>query len=133
MSTWFAAREGDEGDAGEEDAEEADEIDAPVAAAPSTGYVAGGGRTLGGGPAPPSAAASSSRAPPPTSRRAPIGRGGPRTIKDLQGEGANAHEDDDSDEDTDMFAGGEKSGLAVKGPGGNPQDQINNILDRARR
>ncbi|KAE9968676.1 hypothetical protein EG328_007317 [Venturia inaequalis] len=134
VSTYFAAQEGDEGDANEEEADEEDELEAPATATPSTGYVAGGGRTLGGGPAPPSSAAgSSSRAPPPSSRRAPARGGGPRTIKDLQGEGGHAHDDDDSDEDTDMFAGGEKSGLAVKGPGGNPQDQINSILDRARR
>ncbi|TID22805.1 putative squalene synthase [Venturia nashicola] len=133
VSTYFAAQEGGQGDANEGEADEEDELEAPATATPSTGYVAGGGRTLGGGPAPPSAAASSSRAPPSSSRRAPARGGGPRTIKDLQGEGGHAHDDDDSDEDTDMFAGGEKSGLAVKGPGGNPQAQINSILDRARR
>ena len=43
-------------------------------------------------------------------------------------------DDDDSDEDQDFFAGGEKSGLAVQNPGSsNPRDQINSILDRARR
>jgi hypothetical protein len=131
VSTWFAAQEGD----GEDEPEDEPEVPAPPAEVPTTGYVAGGGRTLAGGSAPSSAAASSSASAPPTSQRASA-RSGPRTIKDLQGDSGHGHSHDDEsdDEDTDMFAGGEKSGLAVKGPGNsNPQDQINNILDRARR
>ncbi|KAK3066802.1 hypothetical protein LTS18_001490 [Coniosporium uncinatum] len=56
------------------------------------------------------------------------------------GGGAHAghgHDDDDDDEDRpqDFFAGGEKSGLAVQNPNAGPsaRDQVNSILDRARR
>jgi hypothetical protein len=57
------------------------------------------------------------------------------TIRDLQGDSHAGHgHDDDDDEDQDFFAGGEKSGLAVQNPGaGNPRDQIESMLDRARR
>jgi UBX domain-containing protein 1 len=56
-----------------------------------------------------------------------------RTLRDLQGDSHAEHgHDDDDDEDQDFFAGGEKSGLAVQNPG-NPRDEIESILDRARR
>jgi UBX domain-containing protein 1 len=107
------------------------------------GLVMGGGRTLAGGPAPSAPSASSGQSS--TARRGPPAqRGGMRTLKDLQGDGGHAghghgHANDDDDEDDDeqdFFAGGEKSGLAVQNPNaghGNARDQINGILDRARR
>jgi UBX domain-containing protein 1 len=59
---------------------------------------------------------------------------GPRTLRDLQNDGGSshghAHDDSDDESDQDYYAGGEKSGLAVQG---DPQEQINSILDRARR
>ncbi|KAF2455507.1 hypothetical protein BDY21DRAFT_380584 [Lineolata rhizophorae] len=115
-------------------------------------------RTLGGDPVWEddrlSAATSSARGP----ARQPQGgggrTGGMRTLRDLQG-GADddghghrhgrhgAGRDDDGDEDVDFFAGGEKSGLAVQNPGdgggrdrrgpGSARDQVENILERARR
>lgn len=101
----------------------------------------GGGRTLAGDYVPPSASsASSSRQPPARSQP----QRGLRTLGDLQssGGGSQGHghdgDDDDSDyqddENQDLFAGGEKSGLAVQNPNqSNPQDYINNILRRARQ
>lgn len=58
-----------------------------------------------------------------------------RTLRDLQGDSHGGHgHDDDDDDDQDFFAGGEKSGLAVQNPGNNnPRDQIESMLDRARR
>ncbi|OCK82189.1 SEP-domain-containing protein [Lepidopterella palustris CBS 459.81] len=100
----------------------------------------GGGRTLGGGPVP--AESSPSSAPAASSSRQPARRSGLRTLKDLQNQpaghshGPDSDHDDDDEEDgeqQDFFAGGEKSGLAVQNPNaGNPRDQINNILKRAR-
>jgi UBX domain-containing protein 1 len=152
VSTWFASREG-EGDGEDETMEEEEaqsesaEGGAPVpqqAEAPS-GLVMGGGRTLAGGAAPAAASAPTSSAS--TARRGqPAQRGGPRTLKDLQSDGGHAghghgpgpaHDDeDDSADEQDFFAGGEKSGLAVQNPnaGSNPRDRhINSLFERARR
>lgn len=95
-----------------------------------------------------SAAAPTQSAPQPSSsttsgRRtgAPSAGGGVRTLRDLQ---ASADDDDDEeDEDKkrrDLFAGGEKSGLAVQDPsrgngggrGGRGADHFQNILSQAR-
>ena len=55
-----------------------------------------------------------------------------RTLRDLQSGG---DDDDEKDENQDMFAGGEKSGLAVQNPGeGNqPIDHFRNIMNQARQ
>lgn len=120
--------------AAQDEAPEASPEPAAEAAAPAD-YT--GPRTLGGAPAPDPAQASSS-----SSSSAQRARGGLRTLRDLQNQGGpaqghgHAHDDDDeSGEDQDFFAGGEKSGLAVQNPNSGPsaRDQINNIIDRARR
>jgi UBX domain-containing protein 1 len=148
VSTWFA---GNDGEGETHNVEEEDEDTKVHGAGPShqeeeapAGLVMGGGRTLAGGSAP-TASSSSSGQPASTGRSAaappPPPRGGLRTLKDLQGEGGHAghghanDDDDDSADDQDFFAGGEKSGLAVQNPnaGATPRDQINSILDRARR
>ncbi|KAG0646530.1 UBX domain-containing 1 [Hyphodiscus hymeniophilus] len=106
-----------------------------------------GPRTLDGRPAPEAASAipvASSSAP---SRRI----GGIATLGSLasssQGHGhaghGHAHDDDDDDDDEDyepgeeprdLFAGGEKSGLAVQDPGNrnDPRKVVNDILKKAR-
>ncbi|OCL14355.1 SEP-domain-containing protein [Glonium stellatum] len=128
--TYFAAAEG-------QDIEDTMDNEAEH---PSTGPAhPGGGRTLGGQPAPAEPNAPSSQAR--SSRQAP--QRGLRTLKDIQNQGAahshgsdGGHDDDEDDEDEqqDFFAGGEKSGLAVQNPNtANPRDQINSILNRARR
>jgi UBX domain-containing protein 1 len=71
---------------------------------------------------------------------APAAGGGIRTLRDLQ---SSADDDDEEDEDKkkrDLFAGGEKSGLAVQDPargsgsgrGGRGTDHFQNILSQAR-
>ena len=55
------------------------------------------------------------------------------TLGDLNGNGSGGHAHDDSDEDEeedqDLFAGGEKSGLAVQ----NPDDLKRKLLEKAKR
>jgi len=98
-----------------------------------------GPRTLDGRPAPQSIpTVSSSSAPPPKKK------GGIATLGSLgQSSGGHGHaHDDDDDEDSDfepgeeprdLFAGGEKSGLAVQDPSRNdPKSVVNDILKKAR-
>jgi len=88
-----------------------------------------GQRTLGGDPAAPQASASSSH--PSKSNRRP--QGGMHTLQDLQNASGHDHDDEDDEHDPqDLFAGGEKSGLAVQNPG-TPQDLMNQLLQRARQ
>ncbi|KAL8909037.1 MAG: hypothetical protein Q9207_000488 [Kuettlingeria erythrocarpa] len=107
----------------------------PNSSAPSGPPV---GRTLGGNPVPqpiqttsrmPDQSSSSSRAPPKKKFA---------TLGDLGGGGSGGHaghghdnDSDDSDYDPkqDLYAGGEKSGLAVE----NPDDLKKRILERARK
>ena len=102
-----------------------------------------GPRTLDGRPAPASAiptVGSSSRAPPPK-------RGGVATLASMNQSPAaghgHAHDDDDDSDDEDydpreqprdLFAGGEKSGLAVQDPNNrnDPRKVVNDILKKAR-
>lgn len=131
VATYFAAAEGQD----PEDAMDTSEPEHMPA-----GPTPAGGRTLGGGPVPAEPSASSGQQTP-SSRQAP--RRGLKTLKDIQSQGAThshgsdgGHDDDEEDEDEqqDFFAGGEKSGLAVQNPNAaNPRDQINSILNRARR
>ncbi|KAK5116140.1 hypothetical protein LTR62_008466 [Meristemomyces frigidus] len=88
---------------------------------------------------------SSSHAPPPTSqpqsssapkpRRTP-GQG-PRavTLRDLQQGEDDDDDDSDPDKKPDLFAGGEKSALAVQNPdrAGGPVDHFRNIMNQARQ
>ena len=65
-------------------------------------------------------------------------KGGLKTLRDLQkdsssrGQGNDSDDDDDNDDEQDFYAGGEKSGLAVQNPD-TAADQVNEILNRARR
>lgn len=123
-----------------QDEPEEQDADEPTPAQAPPGYT--GPRTLGGAPAPGAAEPDSSRSSSSArgQQRGGARGGGLRTLRDLQGEGASqghahGHDDDDDEEDQDFFAGGEKSGLAVQNPNSGPstRDQINSILDRARR
>ncbi|KAL5313624.1 hypothetical protein ACEPPN_018045 [Leptodophora sp. 'Broadleaf-Isolate-01'] len=131
---YFTALE--EGTAGAQDDEENE--------APEEPYT--GPRTLDGRPAPQSIPAVSSS----SGSAAPKKKGGIATLGSLnQGpSGAHAghghaHDDDDSDDEDfdpeeeprDLFAGGEKSGLAVQDPSSNrndPRKVVNDILKKAR-
>ncbi|KAF2200917.1 SEP-domain-containing protein [Delitschia confertaspora ATCC 74209] len=105
----------------------------------------GGARRLGGdgdSPEPnPPVEASSSRASQAGPRRQAPQRG-LRTLGDLQNQnGTQGHDDGDrssdddyeDDENQDLFAGGEKSGLAVQNPNTSGRNPIDNILRRARQ
>ncbi|KKY32664.1 putative sep domain-containing protein [Diaporthe ampelina] len=94
-----------------------------------------GPRTLDGRPAPQSALPSSSS----SASKKPAKKKGLATLSSLGGGGGHDHDDDDDDEEEDeladrrgprdLFAGGEKSGLAVQDPGRNPADPQNVIKD----
>ncbi|KAK0652729.1 hypothetical protein B0T16DRAFT_490530 [Cercophora newfieldiana] len=97
-----------------------------------------GPRTLDGRPAPQYAGASSSSA-----SKKPQKRTGLATLSSLGG--GHSHDDDDDDEDEDdederrgprdLFAGGEKSGLAVQDPAkrsSDPRTLINDIVAKAK-
>jgi UBX domain-containing protein 1 len=100
-----------------------------------------GPRTLDGRPAPQYAGASSS-----SSSKKPQKRTGLATLSSLGGGGGgHSHDDDDEDDEDDdederrgprdLFAGGEKSGLAVQDPAqrsNDPKRLINDILAKAR-
>ncbi|KAL9070698.1 MAG: hypothetical protein Q9157_005734 [Trypethelium eluteriae] len=117
----------------------------PSSTSTSTPAPYSGGRTLGGDGIPsrpvPGPSSSAPSQPRNTTRPART-QGGMRTLQDLQGAGpsrgqshGHAHGDDDDDDDEndqDLFAGGEKSGLAVQNPN-NAQDHIRNIIERARQ
>ncbi|KAI9724994.1 MAG: hypothetical protein M1812_000270 [Candelaria pacifica] len=108
------------------------------------------GRTLGGNSEIPQAIPTTSQAPPPTtsaSKSKPTSTKKFATLGDLNqsqagshshGGHGHAHDDDDDDDDSDyddkkqnMFAGGEKSGLAVKNP--DPRDQVRKIIEKAKK
>ncbi|KAL5614426.1 hypothetical protein BROUX41_004531 [Berkeleyomyces rouxiae] len=100
------------------------------AAAPASSYT--GPRTLGGVPVP----ASQSRQPASSSK--PARRTGIATLSSM----GNADDGDDSEEEEDerrrrrnLFAGGEKSGLAVQDPsrGDGQGDETSRLLDAIRR
>ncbi|WPG98525.1 SEP-domain-containing protein [Acrodontium crateriforme] len=69
-------------------------------------------------------------------RRPPGQRPKQMTLQDLVGGRGEDDDDDDEDKNQDMFAGGEKSGLAVQNPnqggGGGPVDHFRNIMNQAR-
>ncbi|KAL2677256.1 hypothetical protein Neosp_011024 [[Neocosmospora] mangrovei] len=98
-----------------------------------------GPRTLDGRPAPAAASSSSSQARKPVSQQK---KKGIATLGSLGG-GSHQHDHDDDDDDMDdedddgrgnLFAGGEKSGLAVQDPKqeGGPKKIISDILAKAR-
>jgi len=128
VALWYQSQEEETEEQGEEMDDEPSAAYPPLA---STGHTAGsmtGDRTLGGDP-PSSQPASSSQ---PINRKP---QSGMKTLQDLQKESSGRHghgHDDDDDHGQDMFAGGEKSGLAVENPGQNPRDLMERLLQRAR-
>lgn len=99
-----------------------------------------GPRTLDGRPAPHAAAASARSSKPPQKKK------GLATLSSLGGGPSHDHDDDDDDDDDDdeserkgprdLFAGGEKSGLAVQDPArhgsSDPKKVIKDILAKAK-
>ncbi|EWC45024.1 hypothetical protein DRE_06304 [Drechslerella stenobrocha 248] len=118
-----------------------DDFDAPQTLRRSTPPPVGAsgvGRTLAGGtvgePSGSSSSGPSHSAPPPKKR------GGLVTLGDLgrgvpQGHGHGQDDDSDDDHGQDMFAGGEKSGLAIENPsrpGNHGLDSVRNIIKQAQ-
>lgn len=134
MSEFYTAQEEEDGQGG-------------TAAAAEAAYT--GPRTLDGRPAPEAASAPTTRSTTATAPR----RGGIATLGSLSGSNrpgpghghGHAHDDDD-DEDSDdgqdfhegeprdLFAGGEKSGLAVQDPARrhDPRKMVDDILKKAK-
>lgn len=137
VTEFFTAQEEGEGVSAAQG--QADEEDEPLVPENYTGP-----RTLDGRPAPASIpTVGSSRAPPPKKK------GGIATLESLNQGGpshaghGHAHDDDDDSDDEDfdpdeqprdLFAGGEKSGLAVQDPSNknDPRKVVNDILKKAR-
>lgn len=89
-----------------------------------------GPRTLDGRPVPYSSgatASSSSQAP-----KKSTGGSKLRTLGDLSGQDDEDHQDDEAKRRS-LFAGGEKSGLAVQDPSQAPRDLVRDIIEKARR
>ncbi|KAK3366328.1 hypothetical protein B0T24DRAFT_560637 [Lasiosphaeria ovina] len=110
-------------------------LNAPAAAVAEPAYT--GPRTLDGRPAPHSASMSSTSA-----GKKPQRRTGVATLSSLGGGDSHGHShdsDDDSEDEAhrprDLFAGGEKSGLAVQDPNNrssDPKKLINDIVAKAK-
>ena len=114
------------------------ELDSDSEEAPPTYASAlGRGRTLGSDSDPQPIPTTSSMPPPPPSSSKPPRKKKFATLGDLGGGSGGGHaghghddgDDDDDDENQDLFAGGEKSGLAVQ----NPDDLKRKIIERAKR
>ena len=92
-----------------------------------------GPRTLGGAPIPQPIPSTSSAHPPTSQPSQPKKKFA--TLGDLSKSGQSGHghddddDDDDDDENHDLFAGGEKSALAVQ----NPDDLRRKLLEKARK
>lgn len=117
----------------EDDEDDAEPQQASGTTAPAEPYT--GPRTLDGRPAPQPVSA-----PAPASRAAPPRRTGVATLGSLGGgDDDHSHDEDDSEDEADrprdLFAGGEKSGLAVQDPSkknNDPKSLVNQILKKAR-
>lgn len=86
-------------------------------------------------PTAPQSASQSSNAAGKKKASAKRGVGGAMTLRDLQASAVDDDDEDDKDKKRDLFAGGEKSGLAVQDPnsGGGPIDHFRNIMNQARQ
>lgn len=119
-------RQQDSDDGNDMDYRDDDPLDDPVSASPRA---ASGGYRLGDGP-------SSSQPAPVASSTKSKSRSGPRkkfaTLGDVSATPTN--DESDSDHDQDLYAGGDKSGLAIQNPGQRGgEDLKKKILDKARK
>ncbi|KAL2424357.1 UBX domain-containing protein 1 [Exophiala dermatitidis] len=126
LATYYAAQDDNMEDEGD-DSDYDDEDEPATSHQPQSHY--GGGRRLGEGPSGPqpipvaSMSGSSSRP-----KKAPTTKKKFATLGDFSAGGTNG-DDSDDDEKQDLFAGGEKSGLAVQ----NPDDLKKRILEKAQK
>ncbi|KAI9887364.1 MAG: hypothetical protein M1823_000789 [Watsoniomyces obsoletus] len=130
----------------DEEGEEVEEDDGEEEEEKLQGSSRGAGRVLGDGSEVPASTASKSKASSAESKKkatqAPR-RGGIATLSDLNPSHSHNHDHDDDDEDDeddenekdkgrDLYAGGGKSGLAVKDPT-DPRQTVKGIIDRAKK
>lgn len=115
MALYFAAQEGEQGSEDDDDYEHEQEASRPSAA-----------------PAPAQPTTSSSSQP---ARKPPTQRPKQMTMDELRKQAEEREEDSEDDKPQDMFAGGEKSGLAVQNPGqsGGPVNHFKNIMKQAQQ
>lgn len=129
-TAYFMEREDAAGHDNDDDAQEAGRSERNAPAPLSSGRALGGGPPASTGPTPSTTpAASSSRS------GARITGKKIATLGDLNKDQGHSHghgDDDDDGEGQDLFAGGEKSGLAVQNPG-DPRRQVRDILEKARK
>lgn len=126
IASYYAAQEDNVEDE-PNDSDYVDEDDQAQEPQPEVHPTYRGGRRLGDGPSDPlPATIASTSKPMPQSK--PPQRGGIATLGDYGAAGRNEDSDSD-DEKQDLFAGGEKSGLAVQ----NPDDLKKRILEKAQR
>ena len=127
VASYFAAQE-DNVDDNQDDSDYMEEDDRPQEDQPESHPPYGGGRRLGDGPTD-SQAATIATSSQPKPKANPPARGKVATLGDYGASGRNHDDDSDDDEKQDLFAGGEKSGLAVQ----NPDDLKKRILEKAQK
>ena len=128
LASYYAAQEDGVDDEPNNDSDYADEDDQADEPQAEPHPTFGGGRRLGDGPSDsqPATIASTSQSKP---KAKPVKRGGVATLGDFGAAGRNEDDSDDDDEKNDLFAGGEKSALAVQ----NPDDLKKRILEKAQK
>ena len=130
VANYYAAQE-DHTEDNQDDSDYVDEDDPEPSHESQPQSTSGAGRRLGDGPsdsqpiptAPASNSSSSQPKPQPGNQKKFA------TIGDVSASGTNGDDSDDDDDKHDLFAGGEKSGLAVQ----NPDDLRKRILEKAQK
>ncbi|KAK5033206.1 protein phosphatase regulator [Exophiala sideris] len=126
LANYYAAQE-DHVDDNADDSDYVDEDD-PEEISNQSHPQHGSGRRLGEGPVDPQPIPVASTSDPSQSKKTSGTQKKFATLSDVNAGGANAGDSDD-DEKHDLFAGGEKSGLAVQ----NPDDLKKRILEKAQK
>lgn len=128
IANYYQAQEDPTEDAGDDDSDYVDDDDTDLAAPSHQTSSYGGGRRLGQGPSDSPSVPVGSEPSSSKSKKQPPVQKKFATLGDF-GSAGNQDEDSDDDEKQDLFAGGEKSGLAVK----NPDDLKKKILEKAQK
>ena len=129
LTEFYTAQE--EAATGQEQDDNAPEYESEGDEAPEVPIVAGGGRRLGEGPSNPQPIPTAASSGPSQPKKKPAPQKKFATLGDFNAD-SHAHDDDDDGDDDDkqdLFAGGEKSALAVQ----NPDDLKKKILEKAMK
>jgi UBX domain-containing protein 1 len=122
VAEYYTSQEANDPDYESSDTEEAQ---------PASNVLPGGGRRLGDAPTDPQPIPVASSSEP---KSKPVARKKFATLGDI---GNNGEDDDDDEDETkkkrNLFAGGEKSGLAVQDPDRNPDDIKKKIIQKAMK